>query len=257
LKKIGKAISSIHSRVSWLREKERERERNLNSLHHEILSPIDGILAHVEWMERLFERNGPMRPEDMSRIRLKFSDLKESSKLIDMLVTTMGRIDDDIELKLEDFSIAELLKTCNGYLVNEARRKSIQVDLEYLGLPKIKGDSLQLMRVFYNLVGNAIKYSDPRESKKYVRISGLEDKDHVVLLFSDNGIGVSRGEEEAIFQKFQRGSNAPKYFPQGTGLGLYYCRSILKKHGGTITVEHAGKPTAFRVKLPKRPGRDS
>jgi signal transduction histidine kinase len=254
LSKIAKVISNVHSKVSIFKERERERERNLNSLHHEILSPIDGILAHIEWMERVFERPGSADQWNLDRIRLKFSDMKQSGKLIDMLVTTMGRFNENMQLKYQDFSVVDILKTCITYLVNEARRKNVQVVLDYLGLPKIKGDRLQLMRVFYNLLRNALKYSDLNENSSYVRISASDEREDYALLFSDNGIGIIPGEEEDIFQMFKRGSNAAKVFPEGTGLGLSYCRIIMMKHGGSIRVAHLAKPTVLELRIPKNIG---
>ena len=255
LQNIAKVISNVHSKVVWLREREQERERSLNSLHHEILSPIDGILAHIEWMERHFQRIEPSSKLDVDRIWLKFNDMKQSSKLIDMIVTTMGRID-DVRLRIEEFSVVEAIKTCVSFLTNESRRKKIEIEIDYLGLPRVRGDQFQLMRVFYNLLRNAIKYSDPGEPEKYIRISATEDHAYYLLSFTDNGIGIAKGEENSIFKMFVRGVNAAKFFPEGSGLGLSYCKSIMEKHGGYIVIDpkHLSKPTIFQVCLPKKVG---
>jgi signal transduction histidine kinase len=117
----------------------------------------------------------------------------------------------------------------------------------------VEGDELELFRVFYNLLRNALSYSDRKEEKKYVRISAKQDRDHIVIFFKDNGIGVIKGEEEIIFQKFSRGTNASRVFPEGSGLGLSYSREIVRKHGGSIEIdrEHTSKPTVIVVRLPQ------
>jgi signal transduction histidine kinase len=245
--KILDTVQPVPSRVLSL------TQRSFNNLRHEILSPIDGILAHVEWLEWHLDRNSEPSSWDVERIRLKFADIKQSARLIDQLVTTMASVDTDTRLKITQFSLRGAIQTSISFLHNEARRKNVRIDSERIAVPTIKGDQLELTRVFYNLLRNAIKYSDPNESQKYVRISASVEQDHIALYFKDNGIGVVKGEEEVIFQRFSRGTNAAKVFPEGTGLGLYYCRAVVTKHGGSIGVdrEHISKPTIMVIRLPK------
>ncbi len=251
LQKISKIISSAHSRIAWVREKERERERSQNSLHHEILAPLAGIMLHIEWMEHNFSLWKSPTDWEKGRLLLKLDDMKQHSKLIDVLVTSLGRFE-EIRLKSREVSLVNLLETCRGFMISEASRRGIKIIIDPIYVTKIRCDDLQLMRVFFNLLRNAEKYADPKEPQKYIRVSVTEnEREYFVLTFADNGIGVPAGEERCIFQKFKRGSNAAKYFPQGTGLGLSFCRSIMEKHGGQITVEHTSKPTVFRLKFPK------
>jgi signal transduction histidine kinase len=255
LQKISKIISHAHSRVLLIKQKEKERERNLNSLHHEILSPVDGILAHIEWLENHLDKSRDPTEWDEPRILLKFSDMKQISRLMDIIVTSTGRFEDTIKLNLSAVSVSSLLQICSGFIRHEAARKRIRIIIDYLGVPLINGDELQLMRVFYNLFRNAIKYSDPNERDKFVRVyCALDEEDFFVISFTDNGIGILSGEEERIFGMFERGSLAAKYFPEGSGLGLAFCRSIMRKHDGSITVNRRelGKPTQFLLKFPKK-----
>ena len=245
--KVLDIVQPVPSRILLL------TQRSLNNLRHEILSPVDGILAHIEWMERHFDRHIELSDWDVERIRLKFEDIKQSAMLIDLIATTMAGVDENTHLKIDRFSIVQAIQTCISFLHNEARGKNIRIVVEPLGIPKIKGDQLQLTRAFYHLLRNAIKYSDPDEKEKYIRISASQERDYIVLYFKDNGIGIIKGEEEVIFQMLSRGSNTIEVFPGGTGLGLYYCRAIIRRHGGFIGVEreHLSKPTVMVVRLPK------
>lgn len=248
---IARIISNIHAKVEWLKGKEVERERSLNALHHEILSPIDAVLAHIEWWEQ-YVRPANLPDWVQERMHLKFNDVKQSGKLLEMIVTTIGQVDqENIQLTDDDFSVPDLLEICKGFIINEARRKKITVSVDYLGLPRIRGDALYFMRVFFNLFRNAIKYSDYKEEGKFIRIYASQEKDNFILFFGDNGIGIVEGEEELIFEKFKRGSNASKVFPEGTGLGLAYCKSIMSKHGGSISVASLAKPTILQIKIPR------
>jgi signal transduction histidine kinase len=254
LQKISKIIANAHSRTSWLKERERERERGMNSLHHEILSPLDGITSHIEWMKYNFSQWKSPTDWEKDRVLLKLDDMEQNLKLIDVVVTTLGRFDENIKFKTREVSLLNLINTCRGFMQNEARRKQIDIIIDNIYVTKIRCDELQLMRVFYNLLRNAVKYADHKERKKSIRIYIEEQQpEYFILSFADNGIGVIPGEEETIFRKYERGSNAAKYFPEGTGLGLAFCRSIMERHGGKIYVSPSrlSKPTVFHLKFPK------
>lgn len=254
LQKISKIIANAHSRILWLKEREKERERSMNSLHHEILSPLDGITQHIEWMKHNFFLWKSPTDWEKDRVLLKLDDMEQNSKLIDAVVTSLGRFDENIRFRTRVISFPNLINTCRGFLKNEARRKQINMIVDPIYVTKVRCDELQLMRVFYNLLRNAVKYSDPKESKKFIRIYlSANVLEYFILSFSDNGIGVLPGEEERIFQKYERGSNAAKFFPEGSGLGLAFCKSIMERHGGQIYVEKdsLSKPTIFHLKFPK------
>jgi signal transduction histidine kinase len=188
---------------------------------------------------------------EKDRVRLKLDDIKQHSKLMDVLVTSLGRFE-EIELNTQEVALGSLLETCRGFLINEAFSLHIKVIIDPIYVTKIRCDESQMMRVFFNLLRNAVKYHDPNEEQKYIRISVSEnEREYFVLSFADNGIGILPSEEERIFQKLERGSNAFKYFPQGTGLGLAFCKSIMEKHEGQITVAQLSKPTVFQLKFPK------
>jgi signal transduction histidine kinase len=251
--KICRVISGIFSKVQLVRDKELEQERSFRSLHHEIVSPVDGIMAHVEWIERHIER-APPNEWNVHRLGLKFSDLKQIAKVLENAVFLMGPFSEEMNLQLQPVQVSKLLTTCLGFILNEARQNDVRVDAEGVhGSLRVEADESQMMRVFYNLIRNAVKYNDRKEPNRYIRLFVTDDlfSGHVVVTVEDNGIGVPAGEECRIFEKFRRGSNARLVAPVGEGLGLYYCQTIVNRHGGTIRVGQRGKPTRFIVSLPK------
>jgi light-regulated signal transduction histidine kinase (bacteriophytochrome) len=109
-------------------------------------------------------------------------------------------------------------------------------------LPSIMGDRAQLVQLFQNLIGNAIKYRSERTPQ--VRVSGERRADHWVISVEDNGMGIEQEYLLTIFQAFRRlhGSNLP-----GTGLGLAICERIVEGFGGKIWAEsEAGVGSIFR-----------
>jgi signal transduction histidine kinase len=224
-------------------------EHALSSLRHEIVAPIDGIVSNVEYIARRL----PDHP-DLDRIHLKLKDIYESAILIDTLVKTMPPIPDDVVLRIVPVRVRETLNICIGFVLRQARQHDVRVDAHDTEMPPLLLDRVLIMRVFYNILRNAIKYSDPTEPSRYIRLYQEETAEHYLLCFEDNGIGIETGEEEIIFQQFARGSNARRVSPDGSGMGLAYCRTILKQLGARISLrrKYTHKPTVFEVAFPKR-----
>jgi PAS domain S-box-containing protein len=116
------------------------------------------------------------------------------------------------------------------------------------GMPHIAGDHSELVRLFQNLVGNAIKYC-ATDRKPKVEISGQDQGGYWVVTVKDNGIGIGPDDLQRVFGIFQRLVTREKY--EGTGIGLAVCRKIAEHHGGHIWVESELEVgSRFHVALP-------
>ncbi len=114
-------------------------------------------------------------------------------------------------------------------------------------LPVVFADRLQLVQVFQNLVGNAIKFHGEEPPK--VRVSAERDGDRWIITVADNGIGIEETYTERIFQIFQRLHQRGEY--EGTGIGLAIVKKIVEREGGRIWVEsEPGAGARFRFTLP-------
>ncbi len=114
-------------------------------------------------------------------------------------------------------------------------------------LPTVRGDEIQLIRLFQNLIANAIKFRSGRPPE--IDVSASRDGDHWTLAVRDNGIGIERQYWERIFVIFQRLHTRQKY--PGTGIGLAICKRIVERHGGTIWLDsRPGQGTTFFFTLP-------
>ena len=119
-------------------------------------------------------------------------------------------------------------------------------------LPVISADPSQMLQLFQNLIGNALKFHKPDE-KPEVRIRFVSNTGSVCrIIVEDNGIGFEERYLDRIFAPFQRlhGRSSPY---EGTGMGLAICKKIVERHGGSITASStAGTGTSFIVRLPLR-----
>lgn len=109
-------------------------------------------------------------------------------------------------------------------------------------LPELLGDEGQLVQLFQNIIGNALKFCKGRIPEVHVSVNKEESK-HIFNI-RDNGIGIAAENQKRIFQIFQRLHGREEY--EGTGIGLAVCNKIVERHGGKIWVEsEVGKGTAF------------
>ncbi|MEG4588686.1 PAS domain S-box protein [Microcoleus sp. MOSTC5] len=117
-------------------------------------------------------------------------------------------------------------------------------------LPRVRGDSFQLLQLFQNLIGNAIKYRS--SEAPMVRVSASRQGDSWVFSVQDNGIGIAEQYHPRIFQIFQRLHTQKQY--SGTGIGLAICQRIVDRHGGRLWVEselNRGSTFYFSIPIPK------
>jgi len=132
----------------------------------------------------------------------------------------------------------------------EEKIREAGVSIETGDLPEIEADETQMLQLFQNLVGNALKYRS--EQSLRIRISAKQDgRGYCELFVEDNGIGFEQQYAERIFKPFQRLHNHTEY--EGAGMGLAICRKIAERHGGSIRAEsEPGKGSVFIIRLPVR-----
>jgi len=120
-------------------------------------------------------------------------------------------------------------------------------------LPSVQADEMQLIQLFQNLVGNAIKYQRPGVPRVHVSAAKGGEK-RWIFLVQDNGLGIDSQYFEKIFGVFQRLHKREEF--AGTGIGLAICKKIVERHGGSISVQsQLGQGSTFRFDLPEGEGK--
>ena len=118
--------------------------------------------------------------------------------------------------------------------------------VSYGVLPTVMGDEGQLVRLFQNLIGNAIKFR--REEAPQVQISAQRRNNTVTFSIRDNGIGIDSQHRQSIFEIFRRLHTKEEY--PGTGMGLAICKKIVERHGGHISVQsQPGQGSTFHFSV--------
>jgi signal transduction histidine kinase len=129
---------------------------------------------------------------------------------------------------------------------NRAEIERLRAEVSIGDLPTVAGDRSQLVQLFQNLIGNAVKFHG--EAPPRVRISAARAGAETVISVRDHGIGIEPAYRQRIFDMFQRLHSRSEY--PGTGIGLSICRKIVERHGGRIWVDsHVGEGSVFSFTL--------
>jgi len=128
-------------------------------------------------------------------------------------------------------------------------RKSIELEIDIDNtIPAVYVDENRFIQILYNLIGNAIKFTD----KGVISISAMQKGDMVEINITDTGIGIPKEKQEDIFKSFEQVDSSDKKKYSGTGLGLFITKQLVDTHGGTIDVEsQVDKGSRFFFTLPK------
>lgn len=235
-------VITLHD-VSMFKELDRAKSDFVNTVSHDLRTPLTTILGYVELVERV----GPVTDLQREYIRHVQMSVHNISNLVNDLLN-LGRIEAGFDKHKEvvhiDRLIGESCENLKDQLAYKGHRMMVEIPPN---LPPVWGSPILLAQVIDNLLGNAIKYTPPG-GQIYVKVDVEEDQ--MILLFKDTGVGIPPMDLPFIFDKFFRASNASGE-ASGTGLGLAIVKSIVETHYGRIWVDSIlSQGSTFNVVLP-------
>ncbi|MDT0582009.1 sensor histidine kinase [Brumicola blandensis] len=254
--KLQNAVEERTNELSLYSEELTRSNRELEDFafvaSHDLQEPLRKIMAFGDRLESQADALNDKQLDYLQRMRgaaarmsKLISDLLEFSR-----VNTKGREFQEVDLNIV---VAETLDDLN-VLIEESG-----VSLTIAELPTVTADAPQMQQLFFNLIANAVKFSEQNESPSVeVRVNSVPQPEQLELEglsnwycfeIIDNGIGFDQEHAEKIFAPFQRLHSRSEY--KGTGIGLAICRRIVERHNGIITASgESGKGATFSVTLP-------
>lgn len=228
---IEKNISEKNKAIEKLTEVGVMKYNFVTIVSHQLRTPVSSIM----WLaETLSGQIGGSLTKDQ---RALFQDIHKATQNIGQIINDMilmAEIDDDkIVLEKSVANCSDIIGSAMLAVQGDARDKNIAVEYQRpkVPLPDCDGDVKKLKFIFIRLLDNAVKYS---ESGKKV-IIGADIKDgELVFSVGDQGIGIPLAEQQRIFTKFYRASNAYKIIQDASGLSLYIAKYFIEMHGGKI-----------------------
>ncbi len=239
------AVVLFHD-VTQLRQMEEIRRDFVANVSHELRTPLSIFRGYLETL--LDDPHQP--PGELLRI-LEVME-RHSDRLYALVedVLSLARLESPAaELDLSEISLAEFLQEILRDWEKRLEVKQLKSRLDVpLDLPKLEADESRLQEIIYNLLDNAVKYSQP---SGVITLRAALEGDGVRISVSDEGIGIRENDLPRIFERFYRADKARSRELGGTGLGLSIVKHIAQLHGGTAQAQsEPGKGTTISVVLP-------
>ncbi|MCX6925918.1 MAG: ATP-binding protein [Verrucomicrobia bacterium] len=237
-----RAEAALQQSTDDLKRSNRDLEQFAYVASHDLQEPLRAVGGYVKLLAHRF----PDRLDDKARgyIEGAFEGATRMEQLIGDLLAYSR-----IGTRGGNFAHSALGPVLDQTLRNLlASIESAQATVTHDALPTLKVDATQMMQLFQNLIGNALKFQG--ESPARIHIGAQKQEGRWVFSVRDNGIGIEPQYYDKIFQIFKRLHTRKEY--AGTGIGLAVCKKIVERHGGTIWVEsQPGEGSTFYFSIPE------
>lgn len=227
-------------------DKDKQKDEFLDTVAHELKTPLTGIRASTELLLDDADMSSGMREQFLNNM---LQDSERLSRLINNILDFEKLANNKRELnkKRNDISktIAKTIKT----LEPAASKRKVSLVQKNVYSVHMNYDEDRMIQVFTNLISNAVKFCEPEEG--LVAVDYNYGNNEVLITVTDNGKGVAKEDQDFIFDKFYQSKDQNTIKPEGTGLGLSICKQIIEKHQGKIWLDKEYKRGArINIKLP-------
>ncbi len=238
-----RAEEALKKSLEDLKRSNEELEQFAYVASHDLQEPLRMVSSFTQLIERRYKDKLDKDANDFinfavdgaNRMQRLINDLLDYSR-----VTTRGK-------KFERIDIGSIVGQVSANLQNKIEESHAIITQD--DLPVVEADESQMVRLFQNLIENALKFR--RDAPPHVHISVNKEGAYYVFAVSDNGIGIDSQYADRIFQIFQRLNTSQQY--PGTGIGLAICKRIVERHGGKIWFEsEVGNGSKFFFTIPIR-----
>lgn len=240
--------------MAELEARQREAERLnllksefLASMSHELRTPLHTIMGFSELLGE--EGEGSLNSKQKRYLQHIREDSQHLLGLINDILD-LSRIEAGVmSLRIEHISLADAVSDAVNAIGPNAAMKSLALESLDIFAGLVSVDPMRLKEVFYNLLGNAVKFT-PEGGK--ITVQTVEDGRFVRVMIADTGIGIPPDQLEQVFEKFYQVGYATSGVREGTGLGLAICKRLIEMHGGSIEIESdLGCGSRFYFTVPK------
>jgi signal transduction histidine kinase len=248
---LGAGLYLIYSNVKRELTLSRLKSDFVANVSHELKTPLALIRLFAETLElgrvpgegkaqqyyRVINKESQRLTQLINNI-LDFSRIEAGRKEYRLATADVGRI------------VSEVVDAYRFQIEQQGFALEVEVDDD---LPRVTADKEALAQALLNLVNNALKYT---RDEKYLKLAvSRRGAGAIAISVTDRGIGVAKGEQDKIFEKFYRAEDSLVHETKGSGLGLSLVKHIMEAHGGSVEVESApGKGSTFTLVLPAQAG---
>lgn len=230
----------------------------LANMSHEIRTPMNAIIGFSELLSRSVKDKKQLVQVESIHSSGK-SLLKIINDILDLSKIEAGKI----EIKPVPINLCNFLREMETMFAQIVKEKNIELKIDYKEACNrtLLIDEVRLRQIAFNLIGNAVKFTD--DGFVSLHIESKENSENnknvdLTILVQDTGIGIPPKLQDEIFKAFYQQPNQSDVKYGGTGLGLPITKRLVRKMGGTISVEsEVGKGSTFKIELPNIPVLDT
>ena len=236
----------------WALQASEQKTRFLQSLAHELRTPMTGVLGMAELLAE--SKLDPRQREQLEGLRRAGEVLlRQLNETLDLARIEAG----NFELREQPYNLSQVVEQSIALMRPLAARKGLNLDSEWDdALPaQLIGDADRLQQILLNLISNAIKYSEQGAIRVQVKAANGASAHRLQLCVVDGGCGLSPDQQSSLFGRFAQAPGDPQaQRPGGSGLGLHISRELARMMGGELTLSsELGVGTRVSVQLPLRP----
>ena len=229
---------------------DRMKDELVSVVSHELRTPLTSIRGSLSLLAS--GRLGELEGQAAELVDIAASSSERLARLVDDILDLARLESGTLELNLEACDVVQLVAEAARAMWSQASERGVELVAtgEPLILPEADFDRIQ--QVLTNLVGNAVKFSEPGGE---VRVSVAAEGHEAVFEVKDHGVGIPPQHIEAVFERFHQVDATTRRSTGGTGLGLAICRNIVDLHGGRIWAESVpgkGSKLSFALPLSRR-----
>jgi signal transduction histidine kinase/serine phosphatase RsbU (regulator of sigma subunit) len=245
---IGFVTQSFNRMVQSVKRSDRLKDEFLANTSHELRTPLNGIIGLAESM--LDGATGSLSTEQAGNLTMIVASGKRLTNLVNDILDFSRLKDQAVSLQTKPtdlYSLTQVVLTLSEALLGA---KGLKLENRISpDLPPIEADENRVQQIMYNLVGNAIKFTETGS----IAVSATIDRssNFLVISVADTGIGIPTDKQARIFESFEQADGSIERQYGGTGLGLAITKQLVELHGGQIWVESTeGKGSIFTFTMP-------
>jgi PAS domain S-box-containing protein len=242
--KAERMVGVIHD-ITDRKRIEHLKDEFIATASHELKTPVTSIKVYADIIEERFEKSGDLDNAGlMQKMNVQIDGL---TKLIKDLLDTSNIAEGKLIFRPKVFDLNQLIREQIEQFQLISRKHAIAFHSER-DCVDVEADRERIGQVITNLLSNAIKYTP---SEREITITVGIDENFVRVSVADEGIGIPSGDLGNVFERFFRGGNTTAQIFSGMGLGLYISAGIVKRHGGSVSVNSKeGEGSVFSFTLP-------
>jgi signal transduction histidine kinase len=244
-KNINQMAKQLDASIQEERRAVQSKNELITNVSHDLRTPLTSIIGYLQFIDE-------DRYKDEVELRYYVSIIHEKAKRLHRLIQDLFEYTrmsyGQTVLNRHELDLIELIGQVAAEFSLQLQETGMELNLE---APKEKlliyADGEKMMRVFENLISNAIKYG---QDGKKIRITAEQKEASAVVRVVNYGVPIPAADIPHIFERFYRVEKSRSDETGGTGLGLAIVKSIVELHEGTVTLSSDERQTAFEIKLP-------